>query len=94
MPLASASTNSPDGWGRTRQTVSKTPDADSLQDGLAAFEQVARLRTVLAPDAFVKWLRMPNAQLDGTKPLDLLATGRERTIVAGLVEDMLTGMLT
>ena len=83
------------GWlGRTRQAVSKTPDADSLQDGLAAFEQVARLRTVLAPDTFRKWLRMPNGQLDGAKPLDLLATGRERPIVAGLVEDMLTGMPT
>ena len=83
------------GWlGRTRQALSKTPDADSLQDNLAAFEQVARLRTVLAPDAFRKWLRMPNRQLDGTKPLDLLATGRDRSIVAGLVEDMLTGMPT
>ena len=80
--------------GRTRQALSKTPDADSLQDGLTAFEQVARLRTVLAPEAFRKWLRMPNGQLDGTKPLDLLATGRERAIVAGLVEDMLTGMPT
>ena len=80
--------------GRTRQAVSKTPEADSLQDGLAAFEQVARLRTVLVPDAFRKWLRMPNGQLDGAKPLDLLATGRGRPIVAGLVEDMLTGMPT
>ena len=83
------------GWlGRTRQAVSKTPNADSLQDGLAAFEQVARLRTVLAPDTFRKWLRMPSGQLDGAKPLDLLATGRERPIVARLVEDMLTGMPT
>ena len=83
------------GWlGRTRQAVSKTPDADSLQDGLATFEQVARLRTVLAPDTFRKWLRMPNGQLGGAKPLNLLATGRQRPIVAGLVEDMLTGMPT
>ena len=83
------------GWlGRTRQALSKTPHADSLQDSLAAFEQVARLRAVLVPDAFRKWLRMPSGQLDGTKPLDLLATGRERSIVAGLVEDMLTGMPT
>ena len=83
------------GWlGRTRQAVSKTPDADSLQDGLVTFEQVARLRTVLAPDTFRKWLRMPNGQLGGAKPLDLLAAGRERPIVAGLVEDMMTGMPT
>lgn len=83
------------GWlGRTRQALSKTPDANSLQDGLAAFEQVARLRTVLAPDAFRKWLRMPNGQLDGAKPLDLLATRQRRPIIAGLVEDMLTGMPT
>ena len=83
------------GWlGRTRQALSKTPDADSLQDNLVAFEQVARLRTVLAPDAFRKWLRMPNGQLDSAKPLDLLATRQRRLIVAELVEDMLTGMPT
>ena len=83
------------GWlGRTRQALSKTPDADSLQEDLAAFERVARLRRVLAPDAFRKWLRMPNGQLDSAKPLDLLATGQQRLIVAELVEDMLTGMPT
>jgi len=79
------------GWlGRKRQTVSKTPDAASLQDELAYFERVARLRAVLPKDGFLKWLRMPNPELDEKKPLDLLA-GRERQVVADLVEDMLTG---
>ena len=79
------------GWlGRKRQTVSKTPDADSLQDELAYFERVARLRAVLPKDGFLKWLRMPNPELDDKKPLDLLAKG-ERQVVADLVEDMLTG---
>jgi hypothetical protein len=79
------------GWlGRKRQAVSKTPDADSLQDELAYFERVARLRAVLPKQGFLKWLRMPNPELDEKKPLDLLASG-ERQVVADLVEDMLTG---
>jgi hypothetical protein len=79
------------GWlGRTRQSLSKTPDADSLQDELAFFERVARLRAVVGGDGFLKWLRMPNAELGDAKPLDLLAGG-ERQVVADLVDDMLTG---
>ena len=76
--------------GRTRQTVNKTPDADSLQEELAFFERVARLRTVITPEGFLKWLRMPNPELDNKQPLDLLASG-ERQVVADLVDDMLTG---
>jgi hypothetical protein len=79
------------GWlGRTRQALSKTPDADSLQDELAFFERVARLRAVVASDGFLKWLRMPNPELGDARPLDLLAGG-ERQVVADLVDDMLTG---
>lgn len=79
------------GWlGRTRQALSKTPDADSIQNGLAFFERVARLRAVVSADRFLKWLRMANAQLDGKTPLDLLACG-EGQVVVDFVEDMMTG---
>lgn len=82
------------GWlQRSRQSVAKTPDADSLQDALAFFERVARLRAVVPHDRFLKWLRMPNAQLDGKSPLDLMAH-EERQVVVDLVEDMLTGAPT
>ncbi len=76
--------------GRSRQALSKTPDADTLQDPLSFFERVARLRAVLAKGQFLKWLRMPNPELDGQTPLALLASG-ERQVVADLVDDMLTG---
>jgi hypothetical protein len=79
-----------DWFGRSRQALSKTPDADSVQDDLGFFERVARLRAILAKDGFLKWLRMPQSQLDGKKPMELLATG-ERQVVADLVDDMLTG---
>jgi len=79
-----------DWLGRTRQRLNKTPDADSLQDDLSFFERVARLRAVVPKDGFLKWLRIPNAELDDKKPLDLLASG-ERQVVADLVDDMLTG---
>ena len=68
-------------------------DADSLQDALGFFERVARLRAVVPRDRFLKWLRMPNAQLDGKSPLDLMAND-ERQVVVDLVEDMLTGAPT
>jgi hypothetical protein len=79
------------GWlGRSRQAINKTPDADSLQDGLSFFERVARLRTVLSKDDFLKWLRMRNRALDDKQPLELLASGKGQ-VVADLVDDMLTG---
>lgn len=79
--------------GRSRQALAKTPDADSLQNELAFFERVARLRAVLQREQFLKWLRMRNSQLDGQTPLELMAQG-ERQVVVDLVEDMLTGAPT
>lgn len=76
--------------GRSRQAISKTPDADSLQNELGFFERVARLRTVVPRNGFLKWLRMPNRELDGKQPLELMARGN-RQVVADLVDDMLTG---
>jgi hypothetical protein len=79
------------GWlGRSRQSLNKTPDADSVQNELGFFERVARLRAAVSKDGFLKWLRMPNSQLDDRKPLELLGSG-ERQVVADLVDDMLTG---
>ncbi len=82
------------GWlGRTKQAVSKTPDADSLQDALGYFERVARLRLLTRNDAeFRKWLRMPHELLDNATPLELLAKGEWQTL-ADWVEGILTGDL-
>lgn len=79
--------------GRKRQTISKTDDAESLQADLIPFERIARLRAVLSDADFRKWLRMPNDQLDGETPLQLVEDG-EISVVAELAEDMLTGVLT
>ena len=80
------------GWlNRTRQALSKTPDADSLQNELAFFERTARLRAVVPKEGFQKWLRMANPELDDKTPLALLANG-EWQVVADLVDDMLTGV--
>jgi len=76
--------------GRSRQAVSKTPDADSLQPLLRPFERVARLRATLSTDAFRKWLHLTNDQLGDRTPLEAVRDGNVR-VVADLVEDMLTG---
>jgi len=80
------------GWlGRTKQAVTKTPDADSLQNALSYFEHVARLRLVTKRDAeFRKWLRTPRASLENASPLEVLAKG-EWQAVADYVDDILTG---
>jgi hypothetical protein len=80
--------------GRSRQAVTKTPDADSLQPGLSFFERVARLRLVLKNDAaFRKWLRTPQKSLHEASPLALMAKGQGQ-VITDLVEDMLTGAPT
>jgi len=76
--------------GRTRQTASKTPDADSLQPLLQPFERVARVRAVLSQNDFRKWLHLANDELDGRTPLEAIRHGKV-AVVADLVEDMLTG---
>jgi hypothetical protein len=93
--LYGVSMNQLAGWlGKSRQAVSKTPDADSLQAGLAYFERVARLRAVVKSDeAFRKWLRTDSDLLDGESPLGVMARG-EWQVMADYVDDMLTGAPT
>ena len=47
--------------GRSRQTLTKTPHADSLQGDLSYFERIARLHLVLGNSNFRKWLRLMHA---------------------------------
>jgi Protein of unknown function (DUF2384) len=79
--------------GRSRQALSKTPDADSLQNGLAFFEHLARMRVVVPDAEFRKWLRMPNELLGNRSPLDVMAKG-EWQLMADYVDDALTGAPT
>lgn len=77
--------------GRTKQALSKTPDADSLQESLGYFERVARLRMITDGDPnFRKWLRTSHELLDNAPPLELLEK-REWQALADYVEDILTG---
>jgi hypothetical protein len=83
------------GWlGRTKQAVSKTPDADSLQEALGHFERVARLRLITKNDPeFRKWLRTRHELLDNASPLELMAKGQWQ-VAADYVEDAITGAPT
>ena len=76
--------------GRTKQSISKTPDADSLQADLEYFERIARLRVGWSDEDFRKWLRMPNKLLDEETPIGLIAKGKWQ-LVADFVADMVTG---
>jgi len=76
--------------GKSRQTLSKTPDSLSLQPSLRLFERTARLRAVLSEADFLSWLNLPNPHLEGRAPIDVIRAGRAN-VVANLVEDLLTG---
>lgn len=77
--------------GRSRQAIGKTPDAESLQAPLGYLERIARLRSALDDQGdFRRWLNLPNRQLDGKSPIDLIEEGRSQ-VVADLVDDALTG---
>ena len=76
--------------GKTKQTLFKTPDADSVQAGLEYFERIARLRVTMSDANFRKWLRTPNSLLDDNTPLELIFSGKGQ-VVADLVADMITG---
>ena len=79
--------------GRSRQALTKTPDANSVQNELGFFEHVARMRVVVPDAEFRKWLRMPNELLSNKSPLDLMAKG-EWQLMADYVDDALTGATT
>src|SRR5260221_430356 len=76
--------------GKSKQSVFKTPNADSLQNSLEYFERIARLRVALSDEDFRKWLRMPNDLLYVKTPLALIAQGKWQ-LVAEYVADMITG---
>lgn len=80
------------GWlGRSKQAVSKTPDADSLQTALEYFERVARLRLLTKDNGeFRKWLRTPHPDIEAKNPLELLGKGKWQAL-ADHVDDMLSG---
>jgi hypothetical protein len=76
--------------GRKKAAVSKTPDADSIQEGLQPFAGVARIRDVLPAEGFKAWLRTESPLLEGKTPLHWIEQGKVRE-VAEFVDDALTG---
>lgn len=80
------------GFGRSLQTVSKTPDAPALQKRLEKLERVALLARKLAadtPSGLRKWLNAPSPDLDGEKPGVVLL--QDPDVVLQWLEDAATG---
>lgn len=74
------------------QTVSKTPDARSLQACLQIFERIASaLMSLVGSAAGLRiWMNAGNPHLDGKTPLELVLGGHGE-VVAELLESMLVG---
>ena len=64
--------------------------AESIQEDLASFARIARLRAVLSAEGLRAWLHLPNDLLDGHSPRAVIRGGGVET-VAELAEDMLSG---
>ncbi len=77
-----------------KAALSKTPDADSLQELLQPFSDIALLR---APDfgdeQFRKWLNAPNENMRNRAPIVWIREGRVLD-VAGFVYGILSGQPT
>jgi len=73
-------------------TLSKTPDAPSVQAGLALFQRigVALVRLVGSSEGLRIWMNAPNPQLEGRTPLSIVLEGQGEG-VAEMLEDMLVG---
>ncbi len=78
--------------GRTNKAaLSKTPDAESLQEALKPFSDIALLRTDGFGDAqFRKWLNTSNEHMKNRSPMDWIRDGRAED-VGGFVFNILTG---
>lgn len=88
VPLASVAR----ALGKSLSPVHKTPDAPSLQNGLASFERVAASLLALtgSADTARVWVNAPNPELAGATPLSVLLGGHGDT-VADLLDDVLLG---
>lgn len=74
-----------------KAALSKTPDADSLQQALQPFADIALLRgTGFGDEDFRKWLHSRNEHLENRSPIDWIRDGHINA-VAGFVYGILTG---
>jgi hypothetical protein len=77
-----------------KATLSKTPDADALQELLKPFSDIALLRAPgFGDEQFRKWLNTPNEHMRNRAPMDWIRDGRA-TDVGAFVYNMLTGQPT
>lgn len=67
------------------QAAGSAPRRDSEERLLELGAVVRLLADVMQPEAARLWLRAPHAGLDYEKPLDLIADGRYREVVAELL---------
>lgn len=72
--------------GRNLSTVSKTPDAPAIQDGLSAFERIAaRLVADGCEVASIRmWAKTPSAAYAGRPPHDLICERMIEMVLSGL----------
>lgn len=77
-----------------KATLSKTPDAEALQEQLKPFSDIALLRAAdFGDEQFRKWLNAPNEHMRNRAPIDWIRDGRVQD-VAGFVYGILTGQPT
>jgi hypothetical protein len=73
-------------------TLSKTPDAPSVQSGLLLFQRMGLvlIRLVGSTEGIRIWMNAPNPQLEGKMLLSVVLEGQGK-VVAEMLEDLLLG---
>ncbi|HLK58022.1 MAG TPA: MbcA/ParS/Xre antitoxin family protein, partial [Chthonomonadaceae bacterium] len=63
-------------------TLSKTPDAPSIQSGLTLFQRIglALIRLVGSPEGIRLWMNAPNPELEGKTPCAVVLSGQEDVV--------------
>ena len=79
--------------GRKYQSVYKTPDAATLQPGLAGFQRVLATLVQVSDDPTLlrAWLNVPLRELNDRTPLQVMLDGHA-DVIAGLVADTMAGV--
>lgn len=78
----------------SRQRLSKTPDAETLQPLLRPYERIARLRTLFDDAEFKAWLNAPNELLEDEDAPIAYLKARAQKPLAAFAQNMLTGSST
>jgi hypothetical protein len=77
--------------GKQLSSVSKTPDAESLQPGLRTFERMASVLLFMfkSPDRLRMWMQTPHREFENKRPIAYVQEGLGEVVAMRLENDLM-----